>query len=160
MLVTKGQHPPARTGACLATPRSPPNQQLARAVVAARMFVAEAALAYLARPRALSGRIRTASDVDQFIRSYRPTIASEEQELFVAIAVNAKHSITRVIEVAKGTLASVDVHPREAFRELIVNAAAAVFFVHNHPSGDTCSRGPHPRPPHGSAAHAACCRLP
>jgi DNA repair protein RadC len=38
--------------------------------------------------------------------------------------------------VARGTLASVDVHPREVFRRLIVDAAAAAFIVHNHPSGD------------------------
>jgi DNA repair protein RadC len=110
--------------------------QLAKAIAAARTFLAEAAPIYLARPKALSGRIRSASELDQFIRTYRPTIATEDQEVFLAVALNSKHAPTRVIEIAKGTLGSVDVHPREAFRELIVHAAAATFFVHNHPSGD------------------------
>ena len=116
--------------------RSSQHRQLARAVAAARTFLAEAAPVYLTRPKALSGRIRSAHDLDRFIRSYRPTLATEDQECFLAIAVNAKHAVTRVIEVAKGTLGSVDVHPREAFRELILHAAAAVFFIHPHPSGD------------------------
>lgn len=116
--------------------RPPPHLQLARAVAAARCFLAEAAPVYLTRPKALSGRIRSAHDLDQFIRAYRPTIATEDQEVFLAVALNSKHAPTRVIEVAKGTLGSVDVHPREAFRELILHAAAATFFVHNHPSAD------------------------
>jgi DNA repair protein RadC len=116
--------------------RPPPQPQLARAVAAARTFLAEAAPIYLSRPEALSGRIRSAHELDQFIRSHRPTIATEDQEVFLAVALNSKHAPTRVIEVAKGTLGAVDVHPREASRELIVHAAAAVFFVHNHPSGD------------------------
>jgi DNA repair protein RadC len=115
--------------------RSPQQHLLAKAVAAARTFLAEAAPVYLTRPKALSGRIRSAGDLDQFIRSYRPTIGTEDQEVFLALAVNSKHAITKVIEVAKGTLASVDVHPREAYRELIVSGAAAVFFLHNHPSG-------------------------
>lgn len=116
--------------------RPPRHLQLARAIAAARTVLAEAAPIYLTRPRALSSRIRSASDLDAFIRAYRPTVATEDQEVFLAVALDSKHAPTRVTEVAKGTLASVDVHPREAFRELIVHAAAAVFFVHNHPSGD------------------------
>lgn len=106
------------------------------ALQAARQFVREAEVAYQPRPRPLSGPLRSALAVFEFLRSYRPTLATEDQECFLAVAVNAKHAVTRVIEVAKGTLGSVDVHPREAFRELILHAAAAVFFVHPHPSGD------------------------
>jgi len=110
--------------------------RLAQALTAARSFVAEAQVVYATRPKALSGRIRSAQDLDQFIRTYRPTIPTEDAEVFLAVALNSKHAPVRVIEVAKGTLGSVDVHPREAFRELILHASAAVFFVHNHPSGD------------------------
>jgi DNA repair protein RadC len=36
-----------------------------------------------------------------------------------------------------GNLDSSIVHPREVFKEAISSLAAAVIFVHNHPSGDT-----------------------
>jgi DNA repair protein RadC len=38
--------------------------------------------------------------------------------------------------VGIGTICGVDVHPREVFRQAIVNGAAAVILAHNHPSGD------------------------
>ena len=40
-----------------------------------------------------------------------------------------------------GSLAASLVHPREAFRPAIREAAAAVLFVHNHPSGDPTPSG-------------------
>jgi DNA repair protein RadC len=80
--------------------------------------------------------LRTAADVCEFILAYRPTLAAEEQEVFLALALNSKHRVTKVIEVAKGTLASVDVHPRDVYRPLILAASAATVVVHQHPSGD------------------------
>jgi DNA repair protein RadC len=41
------------------------------------------------------------------------------------------------IEVARGTLTGVEVHPREVFRPLVRQAAAAAIVAHNHPSGDS-----------------------
>jgi DNA repair protein RadC len=117
-------------------PRTVQHLQLARAVAAARTFLAEAVPVYQQRPKALSPRLRSAGQVDEFIRSYRPTIATEDQEVFLALVLNSKHAVTKVVEVAKGTLGSVDVHPREVFRPLLCAAAAATIVVHPHPSGD------------------------
>jgi DNA repair protein RadC len=115
--------------------RTAQQRQLASAIAAARTFLGEAEAVYQRRPHALSAPMRSALLVDQFIRQYRPTITTEEQEVFLALALNAKHAVTKVIEVAKGTLASVDVHPREVFRPLVLAAAAATIVLHNHPSG-------------------------
>src|SRR5262249_41469239 len=57
-------------------------------------------------------------------------------EHFWALALDARHHCHREILVARGTLASVDVAPREAYRALIRESAFAAIFVHNHPSGD------------------------
>ena len=46
--------------------------QLAKAVAAARTFLAEAAPVYLTRPQALSPRLRSSAQVDAFIRQQRP----------------------------------------------------------------------------------------
>jgi DNA repair protein RadC len=39
-------------------------------------------------------------------------------------------------QISKGILNSSLAHPRECFREAITQSAAAVIFVHNHPSGN------------------------
>ena len=110
--------------------------QLARACSAARMFLAEATPVYCQRRPLLSGQLQTAQKVYEFIVDYHPSIGHEDQEVFLVVAVNARHRATRVIEVSRGTLSSVNVHPREVFRELVRGVAAAFFVVYNHPSGD------------------------
>lgn len=58
------------------------------------------------------------------------------QEIFVVLALDVRHSVIDEIEVARGCLTGVEVHPREVFRPLIRMAAAAAVVAHNHPSGD------------------------
>lgn len=123
-------------------------RQLARAVAAARTFLSEATATYQTRPRALCGRLKNAGEVHEFILAHRPTLVAEDQEVFLALVLNSRHAVTRVEEIARGTLASVDVHPREVFRALVLHAAAAAFLVHNHPSGS-------PEPSHDDLALTA-----
>jgi len=59
-----------------------------------------------------------------------------EQEGFVALALDARGRLLRVIDVALGTRTSVHVGVAEAFRELVRENAASAVFAHNHPSGD------------------------
>jgi DNA repair protein RadC len=65
-----------------------------------------------------------------------PRLAGLEQELFLAVGLDIRNGVLDVVEVARGTLSSVDVHPREVFRPLVRMAAAGAIVVHNHPSGD------------------------
>ena len=57
-------------------------------------------------------------------------------EQFLAVALDNKHRALREIMVSRGSLTTAIVHPRDVFRPLILHGAAAVIFVHNHPSGD------------------------
>jgi len=59
-----------------------------------------------------------------------------EKETFICLAVDAKHRLIRQIIVSEGIVNQSLVHPREAFAEAMRDSAVAVFFVHNHPSGD------------------------
>ncbi len=52
------------------------------------------------------------------------------------ILLDAKRAVIRDKTVSQGTLTSSLVHPREVFNEAVRESAAAVIFVHNHPSGD------------------------
>jgi len=65
-----------------------------------------------------------------------PLLAGREEEVFVALLLDAKHRLRRAVRVSQGTLTSSLVHPREVFRPAVRFAAAALLVAHNHPSGD------------------------
>jgi DNA repair protein RadC len=67
---------------------------------------------------------------------YRARFATESQEVFLLLTLNNKNRITREVEVSRGTLNASIVHPRDVFKAALREAAGAVIFVHNHPSGD------------------------
>jgi DNA repair protein RadC len=59
-----------------------------------------------------------------------------KKEVFCCVMLDVKNRLIRDARISEGTLTSSLIHPREAFREAIREAAASVIFVHNHPSGD------------------------
>lgn len=60
----------------------------------------------------------------------------ETRENFFALHLDAKHRILCLDQVSVGSLSASIVHPREVYKSILVSSAAAVVFVHNHPSGD------------------------
>jgi DNA repair protein RadC len=67
---------------------------------------------------------------------FREHLATEMHELFYAVLLDNKLRKIRDALVSKGSLTSSIVHPRDVFAQVIRYSAAAVVFVHNHPSGD------------------------
>ncbi|MBX3027078.1 DNA repair protein RadC [bacterium] len=67
---------------------------------------------------------------------YRERLACELVEYFIAVSLDNKHRKIRDVVVGQGSLTASIVHPRDVFARVIRDAAAAVVFVHNHPSGD------------------------
>ncbi|MBW7909419.1 MAG: DNA repair protein RadC [Kiritimatiellae bacterium] len=63
-------------------------------------------------------------------------LAGKQQEHFVCISLNGAHEVIEKRTVTIGLLDQSPVHPREVFADVIADRAAAVIFVHNHPSGD------------------------
>ena len=78
-------------------------------------------------------RLGGAGDVYHCVAS---RLAGVSQELFFVIGVDIRNGVLDVVEVARGSIAHVEVHPREVFRPLVRMAAAGGVVVHNHPSGD------------------------
>lgn len=78
-------------------------------------------------------RIRGPADV---FRLMAPRLRDLPHEEFHAILLNTQHRILRVVAVTRGILDASLIHPREVFRPAILESAAAVVLVHNHPSGD------------------------
>lgn len=57
------------------------------------------------------------------------------QEIFWALFLNTQHQVIASEALAKGTLDSASVYPREVLKTCLRHNAAAVIFAHNHPSG-------------------------
>ena len=61
-------------------------------------------------------------------------------ELFIVLSLDTKLRMTAASVIPQGTLDSSLVHPREVFQSAIMNNAASIIIVHNHPSGDPTDR--------------------
>ncbi len=68
---------------------------------------------------------------------YRPRLKDVKKEMFHCALLDAKNKVLRNEVVSMGTLTASLVHPRDTFKAAIRESAAAVIFIHNHPSGDT-----------------------
>jgi DNA repair protein RadC len=80
------------------------------------------------------GQVVTGSrDVVEYVR--RKFLGAQEEH-FWALHLDTKHRVIREKEIAVGSLSESVVHPREVFKEAILDSAATVIFVHNHPSGN------------------------
>jgi DNA repair protein RadC len=65
-----------------------------------------------------------------------PLFSGVKQEVFVVLLLNGQNELMKEIVVSKGGLMSSVIHPREVFREAIVESSAAIVLAHNHPSGN------------------------
>ena len=67
---------------------------------------------------------------------FRERLAGERHEQFYAVLLDNKHRKIKDVCISQGSLTTSIVHPREVYLPVIRESAAAVIFVHNHPSGD------------------------
>ncbi|MBI5504638.1 MAG: DNA repair protein RadC [Deltaproteobacteria bacterium] len=67
---------------------------------------------------------------------FGPLLADEKRESFYGVLLDGKNRVMSKVRISQGSLGASLVHPREAFRPAVREAAAAILFVHNHPSGD------------------------
>jgi len=62
-------------------------------------------------------------------------LGNAQQEVFWALFLNTQHQMLASEALAKGTLDSASIYPREVLKACLRHNAAAVIFAHNHPSG-------------------------
>ena len=67
---------------------------------------------------------------------FRERLAHERHEQFYAVLLDNKNRKLKDIRISQGSLTASIVHPRDVYLPVIRESAAAVIFVHNHPSGD------------------------
>ena len=88
----------------------------------------------LSREKVLPGKkIHKAQDiVDYYYAEMRDT----KKELFHIVLLDIRYQIIREVLISMGSLTETTVHPREVLKEVVKESAAAVIFLHNHPSGN------------------------
>ncbi|NJD37613.1 MAG: hypothetical protein FIA89_04735 [Geobacter sp.] len=59
-----------------------------------------------------------------------------DREAFYVLHLNGKNQIIAKELVSLGSLSQAIVHPREVFKGALINNAAAIVAIHNHPSGN------------------------
>lgn len=84
------------------------------------------------RTRATGPQIRHGGDAYRHCRE----IADADREMFIVLTLNQRNRVIGAYTISVGTLTASLVHPREVFRPAIIDGAASVVLVHNHPSGN------------------------
>ena len=72
----------------------------------------------------------------EVFQHFHEQLRDRKKEVFLALLLDSKNRVIRQVQVSEGSLTASIVHPREVFAPVVRESAAAVLFVHNHPSGD------------------------
>ncbi len=67
---------------------------------------------------------------------YLPLMRDLRKEVFRVLLLNRANHLIREVTISEGTLEASIVHPRDVFREAIIEPAAGIILIHNHPSGN------------------------
>ncbi len=67
---------------------------------------------------------------------FGPLVAHLKKEIFKILLLNSANILIRDVTISEGILDSALVHPREVFKVAILESAASIILVHNHPSGE------------------------
>lgn len=87
----------------------------------------------LSSPLTTGTRIHSSADL---FKHYHARLRDLRHEIFAVVLLDAKHQVIRDVTISEGSLTLSIVHPREVFIPAVRASAAAVIFLHNHPSGD------------------------
>ena len=67
---------------------------------------------------------------------YRPLMRDLRKEVFKVLLLNRANRLIKEVTISEGTLDASVVHPREVFREALLEPTSSVILIHNHPSGN------------------------
>ncbi len=69
-------------------------------------------------------------------KHYLPLLRDLRKEIFKVLLLNRANRLIKEVTISEGTLDASIVHPRDVFREALLEPAAGVILIHNHPSGN------------------------
>ncbi len=68
---------------------------------------------------------------------YLPLMRDLRKEVFKVLLLNRANRLIKEVTISEGTLDASIVHPRDVFREAILETASGILLIHNHPSGNS-----------------------
>jgi DNA repair protein RadC len=92
------------------------------------MLVKEAEATFTSYPKYQNSR--------ELFENFREEFTALDREHFFMITLDSKNRTIGYHTISIGSLSTSVVHPREVWKPAILESAAAVIFLHNHPSGD------------------------
>jgi DNA repair protein RadC len=117
--------------------RSPSELTAVKGIGSAKAAILSAAFELVRRIQSQQngGKIsfKRSSDV---ANHYLPLMRDLRKEVFVVLLLNRANRLIKEVTVSEGTLDASIVHPRDVFREPILETAAGIILIHNHPSGN------------------------
>ncbi len=97
------------------------------------LFVHAVANRYLNEKFINKDFVRSADDVRKYLTHH---LRDKSREQFMVIYLNGQNQIIDIESLFTGTLTNSAVYSREVIKNILAKDAAAVIFVHNHPSGN------------------------
>ncbi len=67
---------------------------------------------------------------------YLPLTRDLRKEVFRVLLLNRANRLVKEVPISEGTLDASIVHPRDVFREALLEPASGIILLHNHPSGN------------------------
>jgi DNA repair protein RadC len=116
--------------------RSPSELMTIKGIGSAKAAILSAAFELVRRIQSRKGADRPlfkrSSDVAGY---YLPLMRDSRKEVFKVLLLNRANRFVKEVFISEGTLDASIVHPRDVFREALLEPAAAIILIHNHPSG-------------------------
>jgi DNA repair protein RadC len=117
--------------------RSPSELTAVKGIGSAKAAILSAAFELVRRIQSLKVPARSSfkrsSDV---ANHYLPLMRDLRKEVFKVLLLNRANRLIKEVFISEGTLDASIVHPRDVFREALLEPAAGVILIHNHPSGN------------------------
>jgi len=101
----------------------------------AARLVAAFELSRRLRARTPGTRVKLASPAEVYA-AFGSLMEDLQREVFRVALLDAQNGLLRDLVISEGTLSASLVHPREVFKPAILEGAASIVLLHNHPSGD------------------------
>lgn len=117
--------------------RSPSELMKVKGIGSAKAAILSAAFELVRRIQAKKttskSTFKRSSDVKDH---YLPLMRDLRKEVFKVLLLNRANRLIKEVTISEGTLDASIVHPRDVFREALLEPAAGVILLHNHPSGN------------------------
>jgi len=117
--------------------RSPAELMKVKGIGSAKAATLSAAFQLVRRIQAKKTTSRSTFKKSSDVRDhYLPLMKDLRKEVFRVLLLSRSNRLIKEVTISEGTLDASIVHPRDVFREALLESAAGVILLHNHPSGN------------------------